>query len=298
MLLQHLTQRPVRDPVTIRQAPAAAQQRLLRLPAQPPPELTNQPRLAHPGIADDADQERPAVATTRRRPAATAPVSPPRPTNTGCSPPSPRGRVSDSARTSLRQTTPPGLPFACTVAGLANSNAPRAAATVRSPTRISPGAAACSAAPPVDRDHGGRTNCPRGPTNGHITRIHTDPSRQPAANNSASRSPHPHRHVQRPLRVIFMRHRRPEGRHHRVADELLDRPPSPPDLPARHRIVKPVEQRADPLGSWPPASSVDPTRSANRTVASSFLSWHTAISPYPLVRHVAKRKRGALTDPL
>jgi hypothetical protein len=48
-----------------------------------------------------------------------------------------------------------------------------------------------------------------------------------------------------------MRHRRPEGRHHRVADELLDRPPSPLDL-RRHRIVKPVEQRPDPLGILAP----------------------------------------------
>ena len=61
MLLQHLAERPVRDPVTVRQAPAAAQQRLRRLPAQPPPEFTEEPGLAHPGITDDRDQVRPAA---------------------------------------------------------------------------------------------------------------------------------------------------------------------------------------------------------------------------------------------
>jgi len=52
--------------------------------------------------------------------------------------------MSESARTTLRQSTPAVFPFASTVDGSANSKAPRAAETVRSPARISPGAAACS----------------------------------------------------------------------------------------------------------------------------------------------------------
>ena len=55
-----------------------------------------------------------------------------------------RGLISDSARTSRRQATPPAFPLAATVAGSSSSKAPRTAAAVRSPTRISPGSAACS----------------------------------------------------------------------------------------------------------------------------------------------------------
>ena len=50
VLLQHLTQRPVRYAVTIRQAPAAAQQRLSRLPAQP--QLERAARGRHRPLAD------------------------------------------------------------------------------------------------------------------------------------------------------------------------------------------------------------------------------------------------------
>src|SRR5213075_412202 len=52
--------------------------------------------------------------------------------------------MKDSARTSRRHRTPSGFPFASIMLGSPNSNAPRAASAVRSPTRISPGAAPCS----------------------------------------------------------------------------------------------------------------------------------------------------------
>ena len=89
-------------------------------------------------------------------PAATAPYaswswasSTSLPTNARRSPPTPRGRISDSARTSRRHSSPPAFPFASTVIGSPNSNAPRAASTVRAPARISPGAAACSSRAPT-----------------------------------------------------------------------------------------------------------------------------------------------------
>ena len=56
--------------------------------------------------------------------------------------------------------------------------------------------------------------------------------------------------MQRALRVVLMRRWRPEGGHHRIPDELLDRPPGPADL-RRHRVVEPVEQRPDPLRILP-----------------------------------------------
>jgi hypothetical protein len=67
-----------------------------------------------------------------------------RPTNERFRPSTPRGRMSDSARRRRLPTTPSGLPLATTDCGSSNSNAPRTDATVRSPTRMSPGCAACS----------------------------------------------------------------------------------------------------------------------------------------------------------
>ena len=56
VLLQHLTERPVRYPVAVREAPATSHQRLWRLPVQPLPELTQQPRLADSSVADNIGQ--------------------------------------------------------------------------------------------------------------------------------------------------------------------------------------------------------------------------------------------------
>ena len=67
-----------------------------------------------------------------------------RPMKTRRRPPTPRGRMSDTARTTSRQEMPAGFPFACTVVGSPNSNAPRAATTVRSPASTCPGGAASS----------------------------------------------------------------------------------------------------------------------------------------------------------
>ena len=81
---------------------------------------------------------------TSRYAARTSSSSSSRPTNASCKPPTPRGRISDSARTSRRAGTPSGFPFASTMKGSPNSNAPRTAPTVRSPTRADPGVAASS----------------------------------------------------------------------------------------------------------------------------------------------------------
>ena len=67
-----------------------------------------------------------------------------RPTNARRSPWTPRGRIKERARTRRRHGTPSGLPLASTAIGWSNSNAPLVAAAVRSPTRTSPGSAACS----------------------------------------------------------------------------------------------------------------------------------------------------------
>ena len=52
--------------------------------------------------------------------------------------------------------------------------------------------------------------------------------------------------MQGPHRVVLVRRRDPERRHHRIAGELPDRAPRPLGL-ARHRIVEAIKYRPDPL---------------------------------------------------
>ena len=145
VLLDHLGERPVRDPTAVGEAASRASLRGGRLVLEDGPQLADEPRLADAGVAHDRDQMRLSVAPPRAgksRAGARSRARARRRPRAG--PPTPRGRMSVSARTTRRQGTPLALSLASTVCGSSNSNAPRAAATVRSPARISPGAAACS----------------------------------------------------------------------------------------------------------------------------------------------------------
>jgi hypothetical protein len=76
-----------------------------------------------------------------------------------------------------------------------------------------------------------------------------DPHLQPG---TLLRQPVPdrERRPHRPLRIVLVSHRRPEQRHHRIADELLDRAPEPLQLIPKARIVR-REQRTHVLGVEP-----------------------------------------------
>jgi hypothetical protein len=95
------------------------------------------------------------------------------------------------------------------------------------------------------------------PPHHHVTGVHADPERQPPTEQLPHLPLHPERSVQGLFRVVLMRRRRPERRHHRVTDELLDRPPAL--RLRRHGVIKTIEQRPDPFRILAPASSVDPT---------------------------------------
>lgn len=61
VLLQHLGQRPVRDPLAVGQAAAGAAERLRRVVREPIPELAHEAGLADARVADDRNQPRPPV---------------------------------------------------------------------------------------------------------------------------------------------------------------------------------------------------------------------------------------------
>ncbi len=92
------------------------------------------------------------------------------------------------------------------------------------------------------------------------------------------------RRMQRPFRVVLMRRGGTEGGHHRIADELLNRPPGPLDL-RRHSVVKAIQHRPDPFGILLARefSGAHEIGEQNRRDL-PLLSWHTEILPYHPVR--------------
>src|SRR5439155_8100378 len=58
VLLEHLSKRPVGDAASVREAAAAAEQRLLRFGSEPIPELADETRLSDPRVAHDRHEMR------------------------------------------------------------------------------------------------------------------------------------------------------------------------------------------------------------------------------------------------
>jgi len=138
------------------------------------------------------------------------------------------------------------LPFASIRIGSPNSNAPRTACTVRSPTKISPGEAFCSKRADVDGVAGHERASFARTVDDDLAGVHADPQLEVA--ELLFEAPlHRERGVQRPLRVVLERRRCSEGRHHGVAGELLEGAACALDL-IRHRRVEAVEERPRALG--------------------------------------------------
>ena len=153
-----------------------------------------------------------------------------RPTNARRSPPTPRGRISESARTSRRQGRRPAFP------------SPRPSPARRARRRRAPRHGALA-----DQDLAGRAACSsRAPTLTASPVTNELPSRgrptttspvltpmrsaSPVAEQLAQPLLHRERRVQRALGVVLLRGRGAERGHHGVADELLDRAAGALDL--------------------------------------------------------------------
>ena len=84
--------------------------------------------------------------------------------------------------------------------------------------------------PGVERDH-------------PLACVHADPNLQTETRVSlvelVDRLQNPQARPDRPLRVVLVRHRRTEDRHHRIADELLHRPAEPLDLLPEPSVIRP-----------------------------------------------------------
>ena len=161
-----------------------------------------------------------------------------------------------------REMSPPGLPLALDGAGSLNSNAPAAAVTVRSPARISPGAAACSSraatltASPVTNELPSRGRPTT--TSPVLTPIRTA-NRSPNSSPSGApwRLPRAAR-AQRGPRVRPAPRRRPSPRRRRTSR----RASAALDL-LGHRVVEAVRRGGSAPGP-PRRRAPEPTRSAEQ----------------------------------
>ena len=98
------------------------------------------------------------------------------------------------------------------------------------------------------------------------------------------------RGAHRPLGIVLVRDRRAEERHHRVADELLDRAAVALELGAQPRVVRRAAAPRTSSGSSCSARDVKPTRSAKSTVTT--LRSSRAVARPPLPSRSAPRPRG------
>ena len=144
MLLDHLGEWPIRDAASVGEAASSTTHGRRRLVLENGPQLADEPGLADSGVAHDRDDVRLAALDG-------APVGGEEELDLRLAADERLTQAADAPRAHQRQSADdsaaddaPSFPFASTFCGSSNSNAPRAAATVRSPARISPGAAACS----------------------------------------------------------------------------------------------------------------------------------------------------------
>ena len=96
----------------------------------------------------------------------------------------------------------------------------------------------------------------------HLTRVHPDPPLDP---QPRERLPHLHRRPARPQRVVLVHDRHPEHRHHRITDELLHRTAVRSTIPFIRSKYRASSAR-NASGSVDSPSAVDPTTSQNSTV--------------------------------
>ena len=248
MLLQHLAERPVGGRLPIREAAARAAERLGRLASEPLPQLPDETGLADPRVADDRDELRlplldGSLICGLKLSELVVPADEGRSQIAYAARPHERQRTQhatalDSAflalrldRGRLRELEGAAHGGDSSLAGQDLAGAGSRLEALRDVHSVAGDERAALARAP-DED---------------IARVDPDPEREPVAEELVETSLHRESSVERTLRVILERERGTESGHHRIADELLDRPAGAFDL-RRHRVVEAVEESARPLG--------------------------------------------------
>ena len=242
VLLQNLAERPVRDPVPIRETATCAPYRRRILTSEHLPQLAYQPCLSDAGLAHDRHQ----VGLLLRDDAS---IRRAEQVELGLAADEDATQAADTSRAHQRERPQHRaaqdfrrLPF-CRhrpqLPELEGATGGRNGALSREHlARHSGLLESCTDVDRVPGDEGARL---AGPTDDHLAGVHPDSERQPVAGQLLQAALHGDGGVQRSLSVILDRDRRPENRHHRVPREFLDRASGARDF-LRHRVVEPVEQ--------------------------------------------------------
>ena len=239
-------QRPVGDALAVGEAPSRPPQRLRERPASQ--SQSSRTSLVFPTPASPRIVTRcgcPASATAGRPPATARARSHAR-RRPGAGRSLPADASATTARTSRRHATPPGFPFASTVfAGELEGAA--AAATVRSPTRISPGRRGLlEPRADVDGIPGRRRAALARPADDHFAGVDADTEREATAEDLSEPRCIASAACSARSAWSSCAAGAPKAGHHRVAGELLDRPAGTLDL-GRHRLVEADQKCASAL---------------------------------------------------
>jgi len=248
VLTQHLAEWPVRDPVPIRETSARTSDGCRLLVGEDFPPLSYQPRLPDSRLTHDSDevrlrvsgcspigrQEQVELALTTHEDSAEAPDAP-------------RPHQGKSAKDGTTRHSF-GLAFRIYVPTVAELECPArrcdGALSAEHFAWLGRLLEASSDVHGIAGDEG--TALARG-TDDHFARVQADAHGQISVERVQKASLHRERGMQRPLRVILVRSRGSEDRHHRVSRELLDRAARALDL-LRHRVVEAFEPYANALG--------------------------------------------------
>ncbi len=168
------------------------------------------------------------------------------------------------------------LPLSESGSSSSTSTASRTSRSVSAPMMISPGSAACSSRADVDgipdRQVLARTHQHGTVLTPVRNRKDTPTSSATAGSRRESRPP-----AHRPERIILTHPRDPEHRHHRIPDELLNRPAVMLDHPAHH-LESRFSTPRNTSGSSCSPSAVEPVTSQNIAVT-TFRAWRAGAEP-------------------
>jgi hypothetical protein len=248
----HLGQRPEADPLSVRRGAALVPVDDLGDAVDVLLELPDQPRLADPALPHDRNEPRPSLGRRGRVEVLEHPqlgaasderrlelLAAPRPAPLRDDP---QGAICRYWRLlALEDLLPGGLERDC-AAGRVEGRFPHEYGARRGD--------ALEPRRGVDEVSSHHALVGRAERDRRLTRQHAGPQLQVAVDVEAEpshRLDQIERAAHRPLRIVLVRRRRSPDRHHRVADELLDRSPIPPDDVGSHLEVA-AQQLADRLG--------------------------------------------------
>jgi hypothetical protein len=244
VLLEHFGERPVGDPLPIRETAPRPLERLGILFCEPGPQLAREPRLAHAGVAHDRDEVRlPALDRTTIRHLEHLELA--LSADEGLAETADAARAHERQR-ALKRTARHGLRLAL------GAGRPRLSELERSAYRADGSLAGQDLAwlrgllqprGDVARVAGHEGAALAWPPYNDLARVDADAKCEPACEELCEPPLHRERRVERTFGVVFLRRRRPERCHHGVARELLHRAAGPAHL-GGHRVVEAIEQRA------------------------------------------------------